>query len=82
MLQFLIHHPKIDLNAADQDGNTALHLAAKANRAEVVEALLHTNAINFVAVNREGATADEVTKNQTIADLIKCMRLYARIDVV
>ncbi|WP_265025522.1 ankyrin repeat domain-containing protein [Wolbachia endosymbiont (group A) of Bibio marci] len=42
-----------NVNATDQNGNTPLHLAARNNNKEVVEALLQVNGINVNAQDRE-----------------------------
>lgn len=47
----------IDVNAADAQGNTALHLAATAGRRDVVRFLLSKSGIKKDALNKNGRTA-------------------------
>lgn len=55
-LLVLLEHPHTDINLQDSDGNTALHLAAKAGNVECTEMLLECKNIKANRLNRKGIT--------------------------
>ncbi|KAG7663106.1 uncharacterized protein J8A68_003378 [[Candida] subhashii] len=77
VLQFLISNSNkynIDINAQDKDGNTPLHLAAMANRLDIVKYLLSLPNINDTIVNLNKKQPVEVCKDVTIAQLMQFER--------
>lgn len=52
----LLEHPLTDVNLLDSDGNSALHLAAKAGYVECSELLLEAKNIKANQLNRKGFT--------------------------
>ena len=59
----LIHYPFIDLNAQDDAGNTALHIACSKGYVDVVEILLSMPTIDVMILNGEGKSANECIVN-------------------
>ena len=57
-----------DVAQADVDGNTALHIAARAQNAEIVGMLLTAGA-DTGAKNKQNKTAAEMTSNEAVAKL-------------
>lgn len=55
-LHVLLEHPHTDINIQDGDGNTALHIAAKAGNVECTEMLLESKNIRANRLNRKGIT--------------------------
>lgn len=55
-LYVLLEHPPTNINLLDSDGNSALHLAAKAGNVECTELLLNSNNIKANQLNRKGFT--------------------------
>lgn len=55
-LATLLAHPATDVNLLDGDGNSALHLAAKAGTVECTKLLLDANDIRANQLNRKGFT--------------------------
>lgn len=55
-LAVLLAHPPTNVNLLDSDGNSALHLAAKAGNVECSEMLLDSNDIKANQLNRKGFT--------------------------
>ena len=60
---------KIDLNARDNDGNTALMLAAKAGHAKIVAYLLEQNSIDLSIKNNRHQTIFDIVDETKDADL-------------
>lgn len=56
VLYVLLEHPPTNINLLDSDGNSALHLAAKAGNVECTELLLKSNNIKANQLNRKGFT--------------------------
>lgn len=56
VLHALLEHPETDINLLDSDGNSALHLAAKAGYVECSELLLESKYIKANQLNRKGFT--------------------------
>ena len=71
LVLFIAKHAHVHINSVDRDGCTALHLAAKSGRTDVVKALLSLPNINFAAVDNEGLMPDDTAKNHDIAEMIK-----------
>ncbi|TIB77885.1 hypothetical protein E3Q23_01066 [Wallemia mellicola] len=69
-ISYLLSLDSIDPNEVDQDGNTALHIAASINRADVVELLLQNDAINDSVRNNNARTAFEICKSESCASII------------
>jgi len=59
----------IDLNKADNNGNTALHIAASCGYPKIVKQLLTFN-LNAAAVNNNGLKAEDVAVNDAIKTMI------------
>ena len=58
VVRLLMEQPTLDLNCTDDDGNTALHLAAKAGNVQGVRMLLADPRLNSInKKNNEGCTA-------------------------
>lgn len=55
-LATLLAHPPTDVNLLDGDGNSALHLAAKAGTVECTKLLLNANDVRANQLNRKGFT--------------------------
>lgn len=55
-LYALLENPSTDVNLLDSDGNSALHLAAKAGHVECSELLLNCKDIKANQLNRKGFT--------------------------
>ena len=69
---------KIDLNARDNDGNTALMLAAKAGHAKVVAYLLEQNTIDPDIKNNNRQSVFDIvdeTKNTELCEMLNKIRL-------
>src|SRR5262245_31062886 len=60
---------RIDVNAAEVDGTTALHWAVRANDAQTADLLIKAGA-NVNAVNRYGVTALSLAASNGDADLL------------
>jgi len=60
----------LDINGASNGGNTALHAAACMGFDKAAELLLDRGA-DRTLVNREGKTAAQSAKNESIRDLIE-----------
>jgi oxysterol-binding protein 1 len=65
---------EVDVNAQTVDGSTPLHLAAKAGRLAVAEALLGVEHVDDTLQDSEGKTPYEVAKTRSVAFTIE----YAR----
>ncbi|CCC71851.1 hypothetical protein NCAS_0I01830 [Naumovozyma castellii] len=65
---------KLDLNAQDENGNTALHLAAAQSRSEVITLLLDQPQINECIVNDAGLLPVEMCKDLNIAQMMQIRR--------
>lgn len=74
MLQHLIDHFGLDINAQDLDGNTPLHLAAAASRFNVVKYLLNLPNINDTVINAEKKQPVELARDANIAQLMQFER--------
>ncbi|RUS23747.1 ankyrin repeat-containing domain protein [Jimgerdemannia flammicorona] len=71
-VEFLLSLATLDVNARDASGNTALHLAAKSNRADVVRILLEEKDVNDVMVNNEGKTPEQMCpKGSEVAQMLE-----------
>jgi ankyrin repeat protein len=57
------------VNAANNNGDTALHRAAWKGKAEVVEFLLQEGAADYTRRNHEGKTAEDLASGHTAAFL-------------
>ena len=67
----MANHSSVDLNAPDAHGNTALHIAAKAGRADAVKYLVEVAKANLTLINDENMMAEEVARNPEISEYIK-----------
>jgi uncharacterized protein len=70
-IQALLRQP-VDVNAADPDGTTALHWAARANDSETAGALLRAGA-DVKAANRYGVTALSLASTNGSAALVEML---------
>ncbi|KAI9146593.1 Oxysterol-binding protein-domain-containing protein [Paraphysoderma sedebokerense] len=61
----------VDVNVVDERGETALHLAARNGRADLVEMLLKCSVIVTTIRNSEGKSAIDVAKNEDIRKKIQ-----------
>ncbi len=71
-----------DVNAVDQDGNTALMAAAHVGNKEIVNMLLAQTGIDIKAENQHGETAlqiAEIEGHKEIADILKLEELFPAI---
>ena len=57
VVQHLLTQSGIEVNAQDEDGNTALHIAAAKGHAAIVRDLLNKNGIDTAITNNAGRTA-------------------------
>lgn len=64
----------LDLNEPNNDGDTALHIAARIGRAAVIDQLLVVEGLDDSITNNTGQTPNQVAKNRQIATAIE----YAR----
>ena len=69
---FLLQQPGINANAADEDGNTPLHLAAFFQHYEVVMHLV-THGASCLARNRLGEKPIVVTEDETMIHLLSSL---------
>uniref|UniRef100_A0A452XH51 Uncharacterized protein n=1 Tax=Aegilops tauschii subsp. strangulata TaxID=200361 RepID=A0A452XH51_AEGTS len=69
VLRCLLKHvrPEEIINKVDNDGNTALHLAARLNRAPLGLLLLKDRRVNPCLLNREGRTARSITESKHLS---------------
>lgn len=74
LVQHLAQKKKLDINAQDVDGNTPLHLAASADRADVVRFLLSLPDINDTITNLKKKVAVELCKDLNLAQLMQFER--------
>lgn len=68
IVQFILHHTKLDINLVTPDGNSALHYACYWGRANIVELLLLIENINYNSENKIGETAKQVALNRGTRD--------------
>lgn len=68
--QELLDAPSIEVNTQDSQGNTALILACKNNRTEIVKLLLDRSDINTRLINHDGQTAYDVAQEPEIQALL------------
>lgn len=70
VVQYLLnlHNPQWSVNVRDQHGNTALHLAARAGRAAVMEMLLKEEDIDCTLKNNDNKDVKEIA-----ADSVKML---------
>ncbi|WP_133130209.1 ankyrin repeat domain-containing protein [Legionella yabuuchiae] len=69
LIQWLIDTKKIDINAQDKSGETALHCATRKNKREVIE-LLTCNGADLTIKNNEGQRAYEIATRMKYNDLV------------
>eukprot|EP00922_Rhytidocystis_sp_ex-Travisia-forbesii_P058294 GHVS01086183.1.p1 GENE.GHVS01086183.1~~GHVS01086183.1.p1 ORF type:complete len:329 (+),score=31.82 GHVS01086183.1:69-1055(+) len=62
-LQSVLNHKKCEINGTDEDGNTALHWAARFNQADAINELLDRR-IKTATVNSDGAIALHVSLSE------------------
>ena len=74
LVQHLAQSKKLDINSQDVDGNTPLHLAASAGRADVVRFLLSLPDINDTITNLKKKVAVELCKDLNLAQLMQFER--------
>ena len=82
IVKALIEAPKIDVNAINEGGETALHYAAEGGHLDIVEALLATGKINIDAVDHEyGKTALAIASMFGNLDIVKALIATGKADV-
>ncbi|RKP27661.1 ankyrin repeat-containing domain protein, partial [Syncephalis pseudoplumigaleata] len=64
----------LDVNQRDVEGNTPLHLAAKAGRADVVRELLERKDVDISLRNDEDQMAVDIARGADIVDMIVAYR--------
>lgn len=72
------------LNAKNGDGDTPLHLAAKAGRGDLVEVLLRSDKVDDTLRNKEGKTAEDVAKNEKVGEVLlgMCIQVIYLVGLV
>lgn len=66
----------IDVNIRSfSDGSTALHIATKLSRYDIIEYLLSLPDINDTIKDKEGKTCTDYCKNKAILNLFECNQL-------
>ncbi len=72
----LLHQHKINLNAQDINGETAIHHAVRSNNVEtaktIIEYLVHAG-VSLDVQNRVGETALHISARYGCADLVHCL---------
>lgn len=86
-LRVLLEHPQTNINLLDGDGNTALHLVAKAGNVECSELLLEANNINANQLNKKfvtpaylAATAKKKNDNLMLA-FIRYLQIFTEVKL-
>lgn len=75
IIQFLVDNGLVeDINSQDNDGNTALHLAANSNRNDVIKYLMSQPSINDCLYNKESKQPIQCTTNIETAQLMDNLR--------
>ncbi|WP_341811598.1 ankyrin repeat domain-containing protein [Wolbachia endosymbiont (group A) of Oxytorus armatus] len=69
------------VNATDQDGKTPLHLAARDNNKEIVEALLKVNGINVNATDQGGKTPLHLAARDNNKEIVEALLKVNGINV-
>eukprot|EP01032_Pedospumella_encystans_P013467 gene13467-15504_t len=69
----LLAHPKTNVNAASEIGNTALMSAALHNNVEIVQLLLAAPGIDVLVRNRNAKSALELATKEHIKALISAL---------
>ncbi len=72
-LQLLDDDPKIDINAQDAGGMTALHYAVMYKRTEIVERLLARRDIEPALRNKQGQRALDIAQQANLTDMVKLL---------
>ncbi len=72
-LQLLKDDPKIDINAQDNGGMTALHYAVIYKRTEIVERLLARRDIEPALRNKQGQRALDIAQQANLTDMVKLL---------
>lgn len=72
MLELAARFRKIDLNVKDQDGMTAIMLAAEGGHTEIVKTFVMLKA-NLRLMNKAGKTALDIARAQGRADIVKLL---------
>lgn len=75
MVKYIVENNLIDdINCQDNDGNTALHLAASSNRTDVIKYLMQLPGINDCLYNKENKQPIHYTTNIETAQLMDYLR--------
>lgn len=75
MIKYIVENNLVeDINSQDNDGNTALHLAASSNRADVIKYLMQLAGINDCLYNKESKQPIQCTTNIETAQLMDYLR--------
>jgi ankyrin repeat protein len=81
IVQALLRHPHIDVNAKDQNGDSALVEAIDKGRIDIVQAILEHSHIDINAKNQRGNSALVKAINKGEADIVQAMLQRPHIDV-
>ncbi|OLL23867.1 Oxysterol-binding 1 [Neolecta irregularis DAH-3] len=76
IVEYLLSRPATEINARDQNGNTALHLAALFGREDIVEMLMKNDHMDDTITNHAGKQAFEIAKYVELSQSMQCMRHY------
>jgi ankyrin repeat protein len=82
VVQWLLEHSKIDVNAVDSDGETALMKAARYGRLEIVQELLKLcSNMDVNAVDFKGQTALIIAMWAECVEIVQELLKHSKIDV-
>ena len=82
MLRALLENPSTEVNLADDEGNTALHLATDSKNIEGVKILLADQRVDIDCKNSMGATPLIIAaKEQDHIGIFKLLMAEPRVDV-
>lgn len=74
----LLDHPKIQLEAEDRNGSTALHYAVQKGNLSIIRMLLEKN-IRVDDTNMDGKTPLDLAKDKEIRDMLKLASKSAKL---
>lgn len=72
VVEFVLSNtPQVDLNARDNHGQTALHIASSMGRLDVVKLLLSKNEVNDGVLDHKGKSALDIASTAEIRIVLK-----------
>lgn len=75
VIEFVLSNtPQVDLNARDNHGQTALHIASSMGRLDVVKLLLSKNEVNDGVLDHKGKSALDIASTAEIRIVLKAHR--------